>query len=172
MSKIAEAVKHAIDEIAIAQQNVAALRELDRRMTYPTYDSANVQHAQSVLWAAAHVQLVRAWERLSYFAPISEVALELLRKRTHTMFRPGTGQYWFARADTGIMSFLGFTGSYYTADEEQFRREVLAIFGCEGQENGTGPYVDEMAIPQYCGKCGELLQVVRPGKWQCNTCGI
>ena len=29
---------------------------------------------------------------------------------------------------------------------------------------------DEMDIPQPCPDCGQPLQVVRPGKWQCVWC--
>jgi len=29
------------------------------------------------------------------------------------------------------------------------------------------PYIDENELPAWCGLCGERMQIVRPGKYQC-----
>ncbi len=70
---------------------------------------------------ALYADIVRAWNDLSFFAPISAQALNLLSERTRT---------WFERDDTSVMHWLDFdfTGSYHTSDKEAFLAEVRAMF--------------------------------------------
>lgn len=126
------AVKHCLDRIAICQQNIAAMYEINRRMgnsdarrINTNMDSAEARGAQNLYWMILHEQLVSAWNDLAMFAPISKKALDYLRMRTET---------WFDRDDTDVMRYLGFYGGYYTEDKDKFRAEVLSMFGIERTE--------------------------------------
>lgn len=125
MTKVNEAVERCVNRIAIAQQNLAALRMLQSRMSRNGKESEAVRHAVSVMHGQLYGDLAEAWEQLSWFAPINKTALEKLAERTRT---------WFERDDTQIMHWLGYEGSYHVDDKETFRREVLAMFGVEVSE--------------------------------------
>ena len=120
MTKINEAVRRCIDNIAVAQQSIVALHVLSHRMTRNGQENEDVRKAIGVLQGQLHYDLTAAWEQLSWFAPISKQAIDLLADRTRT---------WFRREDTAIMQWLGMEGSYYIEDEDAFRREVLEVFG-------------------------------------------
>ena len=70
---------------------------------------------------ALYADIVRAWDDLAFFAPISSEAMTMLSERTRT---------WFERDDTSVMHWLdfSFTGSYHTKDKEAFLAEVRALF--------------------------------------------
>lgn len=127
MSKLNQAVQCQLDKIAIAQQNTTALNLLNNRMTSvfrfsSKREEESYYEAMDIIGSILYRQLAEAWNGLSWFAPISKEAMEYLEQRTKTAF---------ANPKTGIMSFLGNNGSYYTRDEEAFRKEVLAMFGTE-----------------------------------------
>lgn len=127
MSKLDQAVQRQLDVIAVAQQNVTAFMQLNRRMTTMFRFSSKREEeahyaAVDVISGILHCQLAEAWNGLSWFAPISKEAMQYLEQRTKT---------WFTEPTNGIMGFLGNDGSYYTKDEEAFRNEVLAMFGIE-----------------------------------------
>lgn len=122
MSKIDEAVNRCIQQIAMAQQNVAAIMELSYRLRLGNRRDDATDTALSALSSRAHKDLADAWAELSWFAPISKEAIDLLGERTKT---------WFERDDTSVMRWLGQEGSYYVKDEEKFRAEVLNMFGCK-----------------------------------------
>lgn len=122
MGKIDKAVSRCIQQIAMAQQNVAAIMELSYRLRLGNRCDEVVDAALSALSSRAHKDLADAWAELAWFAPISKEAIELLGERTRT---------WFEREDTEVMRWLGESGSYYVKDKEKFRAEVLAMFGCE-----------------------------------------
>lgn len=124
MTKVNDAVERCVNRIAIAQQNLAAFRVLQSRMSRGK-DSADMQRAIGVVNEQLYRDLAEAWEQLAWFAPISKAALDLLAERTRT---------WFERDDTQIMHWLGYEGSYHVDDKETFRREVLEMFGVEVSE--------------------------------------
>ena len=122
MTKINDAVRLCVDRIAVAQQNITALHTISSRMSRSGKDDEEVRRAISILHGQLSQELAEAWNNLSWFAPISHDAMSLLAERTKT---------WFQRDDTQIMHWLGYEGSYYSSDRDAFRREVLAMFGCE-----------------------------------------
>jgi hypothetical protein len=117
---INDAVDAAITKIAVAQQNLAAFSVICHRIRGNNYynDGFSAETINSV-HAKLYADLANAWNDLSYFAPISEHALDLLAQRTKT---------WFAAEETEVMSFLGQYGSYYTKDKDAFKAEVRAMF--------------------------------------------
>ena len=117
-SKVSQAVANCINRLAIAQQNMRAYETIMHRMRdRGTVSQATVTEMHKALYA----DIVRAWNDLSFFAPISAQALNLLSERTRT---------WFERDDTSVMHWLDFdfTGSYHTSDKEAFLAEVRAMF--------------------------------------------
>ena len=115
-SKIDQAVEYCINRLAIAQQNERAFSHI---MYEQRKNSAIPTEARIAIHNALYAEIIKAWDDLTWFAPISKKALDLLGERTRT---------WFARDDTGVMAWLGYEGSYYTADKEQFLAEVRAMF--------------------------------------------
>lgn len=120
--KISQAVNSCINRLAIAQQNERAFAYI---MHSQRNNKAIPSEARTAIHNALYAEITKAWDDLSWFAPIDKRAIALLAERTKT---------WFARDDTSVMHFLGYDGSYYTADKEQFLAEVRAIF--------TGEFVD------------------------------
>jgi hypothetical protein len=118
MSKVKEAIDHSINRLARAQQESAAFTQITNRFYYRGNPPDNVQEAITVISDYLRKNVIDAWENLSWLAPISREAMELLRMRTKT---------WFERDNTSIMDFLGYSGSYYVKDREDFQREVLKI---------------------------------------------
>lgn len=110
------AVENCIRNLAIAQQNhrafAAILARLRNRNNIP-------QDAQTAIYLALHEEVNQAWNDLAWFAPINRQAMELLAERTRT---------WFDSPNAGVMHWLGYDGSYYTADKEAFVAEVQAMF--------------------------------------------
>jgi hypothetical protein len=137
-----QAVAHCIDEIALCQQNIAAMFEVNRRITDRDRrhkpNDTEFSNASNVYWMIMHEQLTAAWDNLAMFAPISKKAMELLSERTRTWFDTDEDSI-----KGGIMGFLGFKGSYYAKDEEEFRAEVLEMFGIVRPKVNDAESVDD-----------------------------
>ena len=117
-TRVSQAVANCINRLAIAQQNMRAYETIMHRMR----DKGAVSQATvTEMHKALYADIVRAWNDLSFFAPISAQALNLLSERSRT---------WFERDDTSVMHWLDFdfTGSYHTSDKEAFLAEVRAMF--------------------------------------------
>lgn len=110
------AVENCINRLAIAQQNHRAFAAILARMRNKESIS---QDAKTTMYLALHEEVNQAWNDLAWFAPISRQALDLLADRTRT---------WFESPNAGVMHWLGYDGSYYTADREAFVAEVQAMF--------------------------------------------
>ncbi len=128
MSKINESVKHLLDRIAEIQQNIAALYRINYSMSCMRQftDEEGLKEASNMYCSVLHRQLAEAWNHLAYMAPVSKEAMQYLSDRTKT---------WFRKENASIMGFLGHDGAYFTRDEEQFRKEVLDMFGVEEDGN-------------------------------------
>lgn len=133
MSKISQGVRTQVQRIAIAQQNMRAWQTILARNEET---AGGIDRGQGIRDSARHEvtaflagKVNEAWENLSWFAPISEEAFNLLAERTRT---------WFERDDTEVMSFLGEYGSYHVKDKAAFLAEVRAMF--------TGVHPDESQV--------------------------
>lgn len=115
-SKVSQAVANCINRLAIAQQNMRAYETIMHRMRdRGTVSQATVTEMHKALYA----DIIRAWDDLAFFAPISSEAMTMLSERTRT---------WFERDDTSVMHWLDFTGSYHISDKEAFLAEVRSMF--------------------------------------------
>ena len=117
-TRVSQAVANCINRLAIAQQNMRAYETIMHRMR----DKGAVSQATvTEMHKALYADVLRAWDDLAFFAPISSEAMIMLSERTRT---------WFARDDTSVMHWLNFdfTGSYHVRDKETFLAEVRAMF--------------------------------------------
>lgn len=129
MTKIDKAVELTIDRIAMAQQNIKAMSLINNRLSYGIHARgrlSRISAAQDAYWAVLQEELADAWGALTWFAPINKQALDLLYERSRSMF---------TQKDVALMHFLGYEGSYYTSDKEEFERELLEAFGIAKDEN-------------------------------------
>jgi len=127
VSKVKEAVKFQMDKIAKCQQYIKAFYEISFALerNHRNRLDETLHNAINKIHACLHRDLSEAWDSLSWLAPVDQDAFDYLKQRTKT---------WFQTENREIMSFLGQEGAYSVRDEEEFRKELLALFGCTKEE--------------------------------------
>jgi hypothetical protein len=123
MSKntIEDAVINCRAEIAVVQAALRNLWILEKVLgdDYTGQVSAADRKPITELQALLHKKLTAKWDKLSFLSPVSPEAAALIRERAAS---------WFQGANHEIMSWLGEHGSYYTADHDTFRTQLLRAF--------------------------------------------